>query len=132
MQIFLVMTCGGLKEIVLCQISYCSKHTHRSLEPTILTLQINTLYSIVKMKTLNFFVLYKVTLASSILKQAKNESLLTLPKIKSYIFDCFCYSFVTEKQIPEVRATQTLALKNNIFMYLQYKTNKLMKMFRHI
>lgn len=73
-----------------------------------------------------------MTLTSSILKQAKNEPLLPPPKIKSYIFDCLCYSFVTEKQIPKVRIIQTIALKNNIFMYLKYKTNKLMKMFRHI
>lgn len=135
MQIFLVMTFGGSKEIVLHQISHGSKHTHRSLEedPSILTLQINTIYSIVKIETLKheFFVGYKVTVASSILKQEKNESLLTPPKIKSYLFDCFYHSIVTEKQMPEVRITQILALKSNIFMYLKYKTDKLMKMLRH-
>lgn len=60
---------------------------------------------------MNFFVVYKVTVASSVLKQAKNECLLASPEIKSYIFDCLYHSFVTEKQIPKVRITQKLALK---------------------
>lgn len=39
---------------------------------------------------------------------------------------------VTEKQIPEVKISKTLALKYNILMYLKYNYNKLMKMFGHI
>lgn len=78
---------------------------------------------------MNFFVVYGVTVASSVLKQEKKERVhITPSKIKSYIFDCFY--LVTEKQMPKIRITQALSLKSNIFMYLKYK-KKFMKMFRH-
>lgn len=41
------------------------------------------------------------------------------------------HSLVTEKQIPKVRITQMLALKYNIFTYLKYKDEKLVKLLGH-